>query len=489
MASYDVSDFKIDMTPDGDRVRLRLTDRANPAGRDFAPRPLPQIAAEVLDRLRQDEATAEEVAVIQQALAEWLLGGGVDAFLQAALAALTENNRLRLVLNIHPQLWSALSELPFELLPWGNDPLLLHPKVASLVYQLPETGAAAPLDAPTPLRILLVRASPDDLGPVPKGAPLRDRWTALGQGGNGGGPRVQVDLVSRDEPGTLGAATWTTVRQRLKETRYHLLVYLGHGQVDLSTSSAAGALMLEAQPDTQGRVYSSPVRAATLATWLHNYPTPVVVLASCLTAFEGVDERRQAVFTRLAPAWARGNQGVAQALVNSPSGVRVGIGMRYNLNIEAAETLLGTLVESLLQTEGGDIEAAVRAARLEMQASDDTSPAWSAPVVFTAPGPPLVLPGLAAPPATRQAATPSTTTPSGPTITHFQVEDLYLRLLKYTDSEDLYDLAFRLGLDADEFETATKPRFARGLLDRLERQGRLAEFVQLLQREKPWVLR
>ena len=488
MESYDVRDFKIEMAPDGDSVRLRLTDRANPGGRDFAPRPLPQIAAEVLDRLRQDVATAQEVAGTQQALADWLFSGGVDAFLQAALAALPENQKLRLILIIHPQLWPSLGELPFELLPWGNDSLLLHPKVASLVYQLPETGAGSPVDTAAPLRILLVRANPDDLGPVPKAAPLRDRWAALGPGGNGGAARVQVDLVSRDEPGTLGAATWATVRQRLKEVRYHLLVYLGHGQVDLSTFPPAGALMLEAQPDAQGRVYSSPVRAATLATWLHNYPTPVVVLASCLTAFEGVDERRQAVFTRLAPAWARGNQGVAQALVNSPSGVRVGIGMRYNLNIEASEILLGTLVASLLQAQPGDIEAAVRAARLEMRADDDASPAWSAPVVFTAPGPPLVLPGLAVSPSTRPTATP-TTTPTQPTTTQSQPLALYQRLQDYTDMEDLYDLAFRLGLDADELDTKTKSRFARDLLDRLAKQGRLDEFVQLLQREKPWVLR
>ncbi len=487
MASNAVSDFKIEMAPDGDRVRLRITDPDNPIGEDFAARPLPQLDAGVLDRLRQDDASAEEVAALQQALAGWLFDGGVGVLLRTTLNRLPGATRLRLVLGIHPQLWPALGELPFELLPWGNDALLLHSKVASLVYQLPESGADGPLDSHGPLRVLLVRSNPKDLGDVPDAAPIRDRWAALGQQGDGGG--VQVEWLSREE-GALEAATWAAVRRRVKEGRPDLLVYLGHGEVDQSKSPPVAALQLEQPPDAHGYVYSDPVTAATLATWLHNYPVPVVVLASCLTAFEAVAGPRQAALERLAPAWARGNQGVAQALVNSRSGVRVGIGMRYNLNTEAAKTMLGALIDSLLEAEQpGNIEAAVRAARLEMRVADQVSPAWSAPVVFVAPGPPLVLPVGARPAGGRPSTPPATSTPSGPTTAQADVTDLYQRLLKYTNMEDLYDLAFRLRLDADTFDTRTKGSFAQGLLTRLENQGRLEEFVQLLRQEKPWVLR
>ena len=250
MASYDVSDFTIEMNPDGDRVRLKVTSQIYPAGKDLGRWPLPQLDLEALRRLRQDEALPGDVAAVQQALATWLFDERLAAVLQAALAALAGNRRLRLVLSIAPPLWSALGELPFELLPWGNVPLLLHQRVASLVYVSPDAGSDAPLDSQTPLRILLVRSRPDDLDPVPEAAPLRDDWLALGRAGNSERPGVQVDLVSR-EPGALGPATWDVVRQRLKDTRYHLLVYLGHGEVTPSASGPTGALLFEAPPDSQ----------------------------------------------------------------------------------------------------------------------------------------------------------------------------------------------------------------------------------------------
>jgi hypothetical protein len=79
----------------------------------------------------------------------------------------------------------------------------------------------------------------------------------------------------------------------------------------------------------------------------------------------------------------RGNQAMAQALVNSASGVSFAVGMRCKVEDDDAQKFIKAFFESLFSLEVGNLEMAVRAARRELYGDKPQSSCWAAPVVFS----------------------------------------------------------------------------------------------------------
>lgn len=312
---------------------------------------------------------ADEVAA---KLSQWLLTGDVRKHLNLAL----DGPPFRLVLRLRDGVATrGLADLPFELLEEpAADYFVFKPNVRSLVYHLDKvSGAPNPSTGRSwPLRVTIVRSNPQELGgAVPIGAPIRDHVLALGQAIGGGA--VEVVLVSSEDGGP--AVTWERVATHLRgKAPPDVLVYLGHADLPESVEQARGGrIQLEAADDDA----AVPLSFLELRTALDR--VPVVVLAGCLT---GAELAKRPELHDLVPNWMRANQGLAQALVNSSSGVQIAVGMRCRLETEDAERFLNEFFTSLLQREPGDVEAAVTWARKRLLDLGAHPPRWASPVLF-----------------------------------------------------------------------------------------------------------
>ena len=76
--------------------------------------------------------------------------------------------------------------------------------------------------------------------------------------------------------------------------------------------------------------------------------------------------------------------------------------------------------------------------------------------------------------------------PAAPVVPDLQA--LRLRLIDRCSEGDLRDVCFAMDIDDENYPKA-KSDFVRELLQDLKRQDRLAELMDTLRREKPWVLR
>jgi hypothetical protein len=82
---------------------------------------------------------------------------------------------------------------------------------------------------------------------------------------------------------------------------------------------------------------------------------------------------------------------------------------------------------------------------------------------------------------------PSTSAvPAAPVVPDLQA--LRLKLIDRCSESDLRDVCFVMGIDSENYPKA-KSDFARELLQDLKRKDRLAELMDVLRREKPWVLK
>ncbi len=362
-----------------------------PAGLGFDRVSLVTLDSDEIAQLRRGLPPAVLTQAISGRETQWVLGVDLQVALQLLLgAAVANGDSLRLVLHADPTLWPALADIPVELVEVPGGPLILRPQVSALVHLLEKTGPAQPslFAHDWPLRVLIVRSNPDDLGGrVPAAAPVRDRIQALAAGL--GANAVQVDLLSSEQVTAgalpLGPPTWDQVRQRLQHDRYDILVYLGHGDLVPAFDGLrpGGALLLELPADATHKINSQAIPEGQLRIQLQTFPVPVVLLAGCLTAAQpGAPAEQQAFLDEMLPTWMRGSQGVAQALVNGDCGVQFAVGMRYRLERNDAEAFLDAFFQSLLTGDLGDVEAAVRAGRLRLFGDHPHPPSWSSPMVF-----------------------------------------------------------------------------------------------------------
>ena len=388
------NDFLVEIMPELNG-QLALIVRANnlPQLGQRLPRQPFNLEIQLIDQLRRGDALPALVQQVTAAVSTWLLGNDLKAYLLAALFG----GRMRLVFSMDERLRAALADLPVELLELdgGVVPLALNPQVSAIVHLLEKVGV--PQNSPSarswPLRVLIVRSNPNDLGgSVPKGAPIRDEIIQLGKKLDPS--LVKVDLLS-SEVGVARPATWDAFREQLRKTPYDVVVYLGHGDLLPANEGLppSGVLQME-NDDAEAH---TPVSAKQLAAVLYNNPVPVVILAGCLTAAEVPIEKKQSVEESI-PQWMRGSQGVAQALVNSESGVQFAVGMRYRLETHDAVKFLHAFFQSLLLDKPGNAEEAVRAGRTELHAISPYAASWAAPVIFSTRVPEPMFEFLATPP-------------------------------------------------------------------------------------------
>lgn len=373
-------EYRLAILPNGaNAVQIIFSGQDQPGmGQPFQ-RTLPQLNSVQIESLRRGEPKASDVEDLSQAVSDWLLGQDLRQKIETLIQKQNDPEQLRLVFAIDASLLPVFGDVPIELL--RMDPmshhLVVHTRVESIVHLLPKVAgskvSAATLD--WPMRILLVRSNPTDLGGrVPTAVPLRDAILKLGKQEFGEG-MIQVDLLS-SEAGAAGRPTWEEFRKVLK-AQYHVLVYLGHGDVQQILEDVPPSSVLQFESQDDPAVHES-VSAKQLALVLWADPIPVVLLAGCLTAAQPGSAP-----TSELSAWMRGNQGIAQALVNSESGVAFAVGMRSKIDAKDAVVFLNEFFRSLFKGNKGNVELALRAGRQELFLSKPHPPNWAAPIAFS----------------------------------------------------------------------------------------------------------
>ena len=313
-----------------------------------------------------------------------------------------DGEQVRLIFSINDEgLRESLADAPFELslLPGGGIPLALNARTAAIFHLLPKVGASplSPVAGSWPLRILIVRSNPADLGgAIPSAKTVRDDiYTALDSKGLTHN-LVQIQILSSENaPDVVAKPTREAFRNQINKAAYDILVYLGHGDVLQAYQGLPPVNVLQLESD-DGQTHIT-VPADQLAVLLHEHPIPVVLLIGCLTA-AGIPANQKAGLASLVPQWMRGVQGLAQALVNSESGVQLAVGTRYMLDTVDAMLFLKAFFTSLLVSKPGNVEAAVHAGRSDLHFGNPGSYSWSAPMLFRNLGSEPVFPFLQTPP-------------------------------------------------------------------------------------------
>jgi hypothetical protein len=314
-------------------------------------------------------------------LSRWLLRGELGVWAQAIPGA-AGVPLPRLIFDVEDSARGDLEPIPLELVCDRDGNPLADGNVSLVRFvnlqRRPPSGTPPP--PRKPFRLLLVRANPTDRPPVPPVLGLAQQVRSLDPSDG-----LLLDVLTTEEPtgqapDVKGPPTWEVFLEQLRRTPYHLLVFLGHGDVQTRQTQGrlpGGQLVFEREGRNQKR-YSRTVSGRTLSQALSASPIPAVVLVGCLTGADLPPGGRAAL-----PDWVRGNLGVAQQLVQDPSGVTCAVGMQQRLRSEDALTFLDVFLQSLLRESPGHFEAGVQAGRRALRDHSDGPAAWSAPVVFS----------------------------------------------------------------------------------------------------------
>jgi hypothetical protein len=387
------SDFRIRIERAGaKKLTLQINARTlGPAGRTYQ-RKLPRVASEQIELLRRGDPPDQVLEEVTQLVSDWLQKPDLDlpVMLQLADGA---SEPWRLIfhvpgdLNQNPQVQTFdLIDVPIELLTVeGDTPLVLHQRVSSVVHLLDKASSAPTTISAWPFKILIVRSNPPDLGAdVPKAAPLRQDILKLcpdlvAQ------ELIRVDVLSSEAAagtdGIIGPPTLEALSEHLAK-KYHVLVYLGHGDVQPPPTGMTPISVLQLESKDGSR--REPASNKQLAQLLHDHVVPVVLLVGCLTAATFPAELQSELAN-----WVRGSQGMAQSLINSYSGVQCALGMRCRIENDDALLFLKTFFASLLQPANdgppvrGNVEVALRAARGRLRLHSPQALSWAAPVLFS----------------------------------------------------------------------------------------------------------
>ncbi len=342
------------------------------------------IEPSTLGELRDNEEDdgRHKVHFVGDRISKWLLGDDVREALLATLTALPQDQRLRLIFRVDNTLRETFdsTQLPVELItPEGQDtPYSLSERVAAVIHLVDENANGGPPanSFDWPLRILIVRSNPKDLGlAVPEAEPIRKSILRLGETQFAPGAIV-VDVLS-SEASINKPATWKAFTDQMKENNdsYNLVIYLGHGSV--KTSDGSSCLQFE---DGEGH---KDVPHFDIISPFQSNQVPVVLLVACLTAEQIAEERFKTLHQRKMSEWLRGSRGVAQALISSwETRTQLVVGMRYRLDVGDATMFLEEFFDSLLRINRGDVEAAVHSARRKLREHSKFPAAFSSPVIF-----------------------------------------------------------------------------------------------------------
>ena len=364
MSRYQYDDFRLTFAGrDGDGYPLR----AEHGGRHWNGQFVPPMSAGELEaavlsvaarcrgaHVTRDVATGAppEVDAVElgHALATALFDGEIGFAYGAAVDAVDrrEGRGLRLTLSLSdaPELlsvpWEFLYRRPTFLAVQPHLPLVRHVEVGPIV-EPPVIDDA--------VRILGVIASPSDLAPLDVGAERRrveqavSAMHALG--------RVRVDWL---EP-----ATPRSLRQALRDERYHAIHYVGHSDFQTHADGSGEGLLFLEDPDS-GR--AARLDSTMLANLLSDQvQLQLVVLNSCRGAR-----------TTLTDPFA----GVATTLIQS--GVPAVVAMQFEISDGAAIVFAEELYTNLIGRQD-PIDAAVAEARKAIFVEVDELE-WATPVLF-----------------------------------------------------------------------------------------------------------
>ena len=434
-----ITDFEVEIRPGNTANNLVVSLTAsdpdlNLNRKEFLRTSFP-IDASIIKDLRSGNPQFDLVMKIANEMSTWLMGS--DAMSGHLHSHILGGGPVRLIFRMHQGLPVEMADLPIELLRYENDWVILRKAISAIVHELPDTGLPTQPNPSLPLKVLVVRSSPSGLKvKVPPAGPICNHIIKLGE--ELGPNVVHVDLLSRevtslgqgktwdefeaeqlpdlmikaDDPPevidrkeelkwrefreyllnrkieALEPGTWDkfATHMRKNSTNYHILVYLGHGNyLNLYGSKREEDKVGVLQFEKSDGKSADPIASSQLQQELQNrkVPVPVVMLIGCLTAaeVEALDPEIKEVVNKNTPDWTFGSRGVAQKLVNSASGVQCAVGMRYQIDTNAAFTFLKTFFKSLLKETPGNVEAAVRAGRWGVS-NPPFPPSWSAPVIF-----------------------------------------------------------------------------------------------------------
>ena len=213
-----------------------------------------------------------------------------------------------------------------------------------LVRYLELPGAVDPLPVESPLRILAVISTPSDLDPLNVEREWSNLKTAM----------AEVEERGLVEIDRLPAATMTELQRHLRNSRYHVLHFMGHGGFD----DNGGVLVFQG---SDGR--SRLVGAEELGVHLHDHPTMgLVLLNSCEGARTGATDPFS---------------GTAQELIQQ--GLGAVIAMQFEITDEAAISFSETFYESLVL--GSPVDEAVAAGRKAVLSLPNPLE-WATPVLY-----------------------------------------------------------------------------------------------------------
>jgi hypothetical protein len=258
--------------------------------------------------------------------------------------ALPQGVSLRVKLIVRP---AELGHLPWELLYDPDQEVFLAARLSYPIVRFIESGTpVASLLARHPLRVLYLQANPKGTTPLDTAASEKALREALGDDG-------AVTSVRNTTPAAL--------RDVLRESKFHVLHYDGHGAFD--EASGRGRLYLH---DEQDR--SHPLDGEMLATYLDGSSIRLVVLSACETAVDSEEKRFS---------------GIAQQLMRTTRLPAV-VAMQYEIPDASAIAFTREFYKALV--DDYPVDAAVvegRKAVLETLGSDPFSqPDWATPVLF-----------------------------------------------------------------------------------------------------------
>jgi len=256
--------------------------------------------------------------------------------------------RIRLSMDLKARGMAAIASLPWELMcrSRGRDAMALSTQT-TLVRSLDVMGKTEPAPFAAPLQIMVLMSNPDGtmkLDLARERRQIEETW--------GKTLDVKVDFVP---------PVGEEIRRRLRETNYHVIHYMGHGDFD---DAGDGLLLLENKDRSR-----DPVTGEEFARWLADAPLRLVFLNACKTGMTGMTGMRSD---------AHPFAGVATALINNL--VPAVVAMQFPISDPAAITFARTFYECIVR--GAPVDMAVVEGRKELRANRETAPEWATPVLY-----------------------------------------------------------------------------------------------------------
>lgn len=324
-----------------------------------------------LKRMQEGRLSVAEQETISTDVTNWLLGGADSDRAKVLASYLKDDAQVEFAYSNDSD--ANILAMPLELVKVVTDRLAMYGTTRGIVHEVEPLVAPQGVTLDWPFKIMLFRAAPAGYGPVPSLAPL---VAALRKEV---GDAVTIDALSAEQGDDVSFKSFTS---RIKASRPHVVVFLGHGLV------AAGRSYLAFE--SQGAVQN--VESRDLREMLQNsaIPLPLLVLLGCLTA---APPPAAGAAAAAAPADVEvstaGILGFAQDLIRSSLGVWSAIGTRMRIFGSEPETFLGAFFRALVAGDDqrrhiGDVGAALKAARLALKAEEPGTSALYAPMLIQA---------------------------------------------------------------------------------------------------------